>query len=194
MTDFAAADAAYFAERVIATAKCRKSHWEHWHAYIKPLGLDPYLQNTPFDHRIRAITGFASQIRRAYYNNKCQVRVGTISSAITAIGKTIALAYEHNPTKVLGSDKFHDRIQEVLNGWKQHNPHSTKKLPVEADIPELIATLSTHKDATELCKAVGDMSLIAFYYLLRTGEFTTKDKHPKSKRTDEFKMEDVTFF
>ncbi len=93
----------------------------------------------------------------------------------------IALAYEHNPTKVLGSDKFHDRIQEVLDRWKGHNPHSTKKLPVEANIPEFIATLSTHEDATELHKAVGDMSLITFYYLLRIGEYTTKDKHPESK-------------
>jgi hypothetical protein len=178
-TDFAAADAAYFAGRVASTAKRRKSHWEHWRAYIEPLGLDPYLQNTPFNHRI--CTGFASQIRRGYYSNKCQVRDGTISIAITAIGKTIALAYEHNPTKVLGSNKFHDRIQEVLDGWKQHDPHSTKKLPVEADIPEFIATLSTHKDTTELHKAARDMSLIAFYYLLRIGEYTTEDKRPKSK-------------
>jgi hypothetical protein len=179
-TDFADADAAYFAGRVTATDKHRKSHWEHWGTYIEPLELDPYLQNTPFDYRIHAIAGFASQIRRGYYSNKCQVRVGTISGAITAICKTIALAYGHNPTKVLGSDKFHDRIQEVLDGWKLHNPHSTKKLPVEADIPEFIATLSTHKDATELHKAVGDMSLIAFYYLLRIGEYTTKDKRPES--------------
>ncbi len=93
----------------------------------------------------------------------------------------IALVYEHNPPKVLGSNKFHDRIQEVLDGWKRHDPHSTKKLPVEADVPEFIATLSTHEDAMELHKAVGDMSLIAFYYLLRIGENTTKDKRPESK-------------
>ncbi len=79
-----------------------------------------------------------------------------ISSAIIAIGKTIALAYEHNPTKVLGSDKFHDPIQEVLDRWKRHDPHSTKKLPVEANVPEFIATLSTHEDATELRKEVED--------------------------------------
>ncbi len=117
-----------------------------------------------------------------------------VSSTITAIGKTIALAYKYNPTKVLGSDKFHDRIQGVLDGWKRHNPHSTKKLPVEANIPEFISALSMHKDETELHKAVGDMSLIAFYYLPRIGEYTTKDKRPKSKCTIEFKMEDVTFF
>ncbi len=38
------------------------------------------------------------------------------------------------------------------------------------------------------------MSLIAFYYLVRIGEYTTKDKCPESKQTVKFKMEDVTFF
>ncbi len=38
------------------------------------------------------------------------------------------------------------------------------------------------------------MSLIAFYYLLRIGGYTTKDKRPESKQTVKFKMEDVTFF
>jgi hypothetical protein len=65
---------------------------------------------------------------------------------------------------------------------------------VEADVTEFIATLSMHEDAIELHKAVGDMSLIAFYYLVRIGEYTTKDKCPESKQTVKFKMEDVTFF
>jgi hypothetical protein len=149
------------------------------------MGMEPYLQGTPFRHRIRALTGFVSRIRWGYYSNKCQVQVGTVSSAITAIGKTIALAHEHNPTKVLGSDKFHDRIQEVLDGWRRHNPHTTKTLPVEADIPEYIATLSLHNKTTEQNKAVGNMALIGFYFLLRIGEYTTKDKRPESKHTVE---------
>jgi hypothetical protein len=114
--------------------------------------------------------------------------------AVTAIGKTIPLAHEHNPTKVLGSEKFHDRIQEVLDGWRRHDPHTTKKLPVEADVPEYIATLSLHHKATEQHKVLGNIALAAFYYLLHIGEYTTKDKRPDSKCTVEYKLEDLTFF
>ncbi len=114
--------------------------------------------------------------------------------AITAIGKTIALAYRHSPTKILGSDKFHDRIQEVLSGcWKRHDPHTTKKLPVKADVPEYIAALSLQRDATEQHKVVGDMVLIAFYYLLQIGN-TPPRECPNSKRTIEYKPEDLIFF
>ena len=65
---------------------------------------------------------------------------------------------------------------------------------MEADVPEYIATLSLHHKATEQHKAVGDMVLITFYYLLYIGEYTTKDKRPESKCTVEYKLEDSTFF
>jgi hypothetical protein len=47
-------------------------------------------------------------------------------------------------------------------------------------------------------QAVGDLSLIAFYYLLCIGEYTVKRQHDRTKRatkqTTQFKLEDVTFF
>ncbi len=48
--------------------------------------------------------------------------------------------------------------------------------------------------ATELDRAVGDLALVAFYYLLRIGEYTTKGKRNETKQTVQFKMEDITFF
>jgi hypothetical protein len=48
--------------------------------------------------------------------------------------------------------------------------------------------------ANEFHKAVGDLSLITFYYLLQVGEYTTKGKRDNSKQTIQFKMEDVHFF
>ena len=47
-------------------------------------------------------------------------------------------------------------------------------------------------------QAVGDVYLIAFYYLLRIGEYTVRRQCDRSKRakkqTVQFKLEDVTFF
>ncbi len=38
------------------------------------------------------------------------------------------------------------------------------------------------------------MILVAFYYLLRIGEYTSKGKRNNTKQTVQFKFEDVTFF
>ena len=41
---------------------------------------------------------------------------------------------------------------------------------------------------------IGDLVLIAFYYLLCIGEYTSKGSQNESKQTVQFKFEDITFF
>jgi len=82
----------------------------------------------------------------------------------------------------------------MYDGWRKEDPPTKKMLPVEADVPEFLATLGRGPAATELDRAVGDMAIIAFYYLLRIGEYTIKGKRNETKQTVQFKMEDITFF
>jgi hypothetical protein len=56
-----------------------------------------------------------------------------------------------------------------------------KNLPVEADVPEYLNKCTLDPSASELNKTVGDLSLIAFYYLLQVGEYTVKGKKDNSK-------------
>ena len=81
-----------------------------------------------------------------------------------------------------------------MTGWKNEDPPTLKKLPVEADVPELLSQLGTVPTANDLDKAIGDLSLIAFYYLLRVGEYTVKYARNNSKQTVQFRIRDVTFF
>ena len=99
-----------------------------------------------------------------------------------------------NPTKLQGSDKLIPKLAQMLDGWKAEDPPTLKKLPVEVDIPEHIAMHGYENDATEAQRAIGDLVLIAFYFLLRVGEYTTKSKRQNTKRTVQFKLEDITFF
>ncbi len=69
-----------------------------------------------------------------------------------------------------------------------------KQLPVEADVPEYLCLLGNSPSATELEAVVGDSVVVAFYYLLRVGEYTTKGTKQYTKQTVQFKLEDATFF
>jgi hypothetical protein len=71
---------------------------------------------------------------------------------------------------------------------------TSKQLPIEADVPKLLAERRRDSNATNLDKAIGDLSLVAFYYLLRIGEYTIKGTRNNTKQTVQFKYEDVTFF
>jgi hypothetical protein len=82
---------------------------------------------------------------------------------------------------------MHRRLQKT-------RPSESKGLPVEAEVPEYLIECVLDPSASELKKAVGDLSLTTFYYLLRVGEYTVKGKKDNSKQTVKFKMEDVRFF
>ena len=105
--DFRLADEAFRAGRLAATSIARETRWRNWTTYLAPMGFDPYLQSTTFEQRIRGLTGFAQRVRTGYYGRGRQVQAATVTGAITAVGQTISMAVGHNPTKVIGSDKFY---------------------------------------------------------------------------------------
>ncbi len=115
------------------------------------------------------LKGFAGRVRTGYYGCGKQVQAGSVFSAITAVGQAIVLATNTNPTKVVGSDKLLPRLQQMLDGVCKADPPTTKQLPVEADVPEFLVKLGLASEARELDRAVGDLTLIAFYYLLALG-------------------------
>lgn len=82
----------------------------------------------------------------------------------------------------------------MMAGFKKWDKPVDKKLPIEADVVELLCMLG-QLELANTCEAVlGDWALIAFYYLLRVGEYTEKSTRGDTKQTVAFRMKDVTFF
>jgi hypothetical protein len=82
----------------------------------------------------------------------------------------------------------------MFEGWARADGPVEKKMPVEIDVPEFLVKYVLEEGASEKVKAVGDLSLIAFFFLLRIGEYTSKGTRNESKRTVQFRIKDVTFF
>jgi hypothetical protein len=100
----------------------------------------------------------------------------------TAIGQTIALACNANPTKISGSEKLLPRVQIMLDGYGKEDPVTIKKLPVQLDVPELLVTMAYNCSGTVKDKAVANLTMSAFYYLLRVGEYTVKGSQISTKQ------------
>lgn len=194
-SDFRIADEGFYNGRVAETTAKRNVFWTHWTSYVRPLGLDPFLQGTPYITQVRAISGFAGRVRTGYYGRGRQITAPAVTTAIRAIGTTIALATGVNPTKMKGAqDKLVPRLSQMIEGFHKDDPPTIKKLPIEVDIPEYISLCSLRPTAPERSKAVADLILIAFYYLLRIGEYTIKGKRNNSKQTVQFQIQHITFF
>ena len=76
--------------------------------------------------RFRCLTRFAAQTRTGFYGQGRQVQSSTVTGAITAVGQTIALACNKNPTKVLGSEKFFPALQIMIDGYTKANQPTQK--------------------------------------------------------------------
>ncbi len=87
----------------------------------------------------------------------------------------IVLATNTIPTKIVGSDKLLPCLQQMLNGFQKADPPKTKQLPVEADVPEFLVQLALSLEARKLDCTLGNLTMIAFYYLLCIYEYTTKE-------------------
>jgi hypothetical protein len=82
----------------------------------------------------------------------------------------------------------------MLDGYRKVDPPTRKKLPVQADVVELLVDAAYHQGSKPGQQATADLSMIAFYYLLRIGEYTIKEKRNNTKQTVQFKFEDVSFY
>ena len=96
-----------------------------------------------------------------------------------------------NPTKLDGSEKFTPRVSQTIDGWRKADPPAKKMLPVDIDVPNYLEELGRQQSATPLMAAVGCLTLVAFYFLLRVGEYT---KCSGDTQTEQFRVKDVRFF
>ena len=72
------------------------------------------------------------------------------------------------------SDKLLPRLQEVVARFRKEDTATNKKYPVEVDVPEYFTELEKCDAASELLNSVGDNILMAYYNLLRVGEYTVE--------------------
>ena len=83
----------------------------------------------------------------------------------------------------------------MLAGFEAFDPPTEKKLAAHPDLPQFASKWGNRgKGATPATAAIGDTALIMFYYLLRVGEITVRGKKHRRKRTQQFRISDVTFF
>jgi len=144
----------------------RLVHWSNWCKFLKPLGMGPLLQDIAYVELIWLLAGFAADIHTLAAGWECQVTIQTVSPVLTVIGQMIALVVGTNTTKIMESDKLLWCLAKMLDGWHKNNPTTSKKLPVEVEVPGYLCKLDMALSAMALKAAMCDLTLIAFYYLL----------------------------
>lgn len=189
---------------VASSHRERKRYWQHWRAFIREFdGVDPYLFTIkrgekvplPTGRRVDLLGAFATRVRLGTYRvrkgDRSAVRCATVQVALRAIGTTFELDGLPNPT-YRSEGRYWKKLERQLEDYRRRDPPATPKLAVPVSVVNhLIDAAACSKSPKKQAEA--DMCLIAFYYLLRVGEYTG---HRKSelRRTKQFRACDVTFW
>lgn len=153
------------------------------------------LSNIEDSRRIDLLRAFAARVRRGDYSRRkggnAQVRCGTVQVALRAIGAKFELDGKPNPT-YRAEGKYWLAIQEQLEGYRRQDPPACPKLAIPVSVVNHLIDAAAVSQ-TPKAQATADLCLIAFYFLLRVGEYThhgSKDR----RRTQQFRASDVKFF
>lgn len=169
----------------------RIRYWNYWKQHIGQWPhLDPMLTNASDEQRIELLTTYAKRVREGDFTKKGnRVRAQSVQVALRAVGSTCELAGKPNPT-YRSEGRYWLKVERLLESYRRIDPPPQAKMAVPVKVVKHILTVNRARN-TNKSQALGDMCLIAFYFLLRVGEYTY---HKDKRRTTQFRAMDVTFF
>jgi hypothetical protein len=175
---------------VISTrARAADHHWQRWETFCHQHSLDPFLLG--LQDTVPALQVFAARYRSGEIAPGGQaVRSRTVEDALRVVGQGFASVGGQDPRKTVTGD-IDLRIQRQLRSWSREDDPPTRVKPIPIQLILTILSIAYHATtaSNDATKAITDMAVITFYYLLRPGEYT-------GTATDDaaFKLQDLQLF
>lgn len=158
----------------VGRATFTNTTWKIWTEFTtNMLAVDPLL--TPFQDKVPILQIFGQLVREGTLAAK-QGKVGARHSEDYL--RTISSTFLHLGSKdprLTDQGKMDFRITRMITAWKKEDPppHRVKPLPIQ--VIKHISFEAIHTP-DPLTQAVADMIIIAFFFLLRPGEYTDDQK------------------
>jgi hypothetical protein len=134
---------------------------------------------------------FAARVRTGVFGNAVQVGHQTVEKALRHVAQTLLLAGYDDPGQTYGSKELDLPFRRLLKAYKNKDPAPQPQLAIPvATIERAAAYYQTPTSA--LIRATADLTAIAFFFLLRVGEYTMPERTVQT-RTVQFRLQDVTF-
>ena len=105
-------------------------------------------------------------------------------AALGGVNTKIALDTGQQPLQQPGSNKKYILpLLHMLKGFEKKDPQRVKKLAVYTDFPDWVCKWGHRKGSSPHQYMVGDLEMMAFYYLLRVVEYTAPKRRGRQPRT-----------
>ena len=173
---------------VSARARSASSMWTIWCAFCTDVRADPLLQCLA--DPIPILQVFALRYRRGSISaSGAPTRKRQVEEALRAVGQALTALGLPDPRFAHFSNSLDFRLKRQLVGYKRLDlpPQRVKPIP----LPVLrFAVDAASRRLSPLAEALSDLIVLAFFYLLRPGEYA----HSASLEAAPFRLQDVHLF
>jgi len=143
--------------------------------------------------RADVLASFAVGVRQGDFGRGYRVTAQSVDRAIRAVGQTIQLAGRQDPTKVPGGRERIIQLRRLLEAFRREDPPPKPQLAVPVTVIEHLQRVAAASGRSGAAAAVADLATIAFFFLLRVGEYTMPPANRRT-RTVQFRVQDVVFY
>jgi hypothetical protein len=167
----------------------RQRHWEDWRRYALGASADPYLRRIDRSDRQNLLLAFAARVRTGLYGQGRQVGHQSVEKALRHVAQTLQLAGYDDPRKTYGAKELDLPFRHLLKSYKDDDPAPQPQLAIPVTTIQTAASrYEPHHSRHD--RAVSDLICMAFFFLLRVGEYTMPSPGTKT-RTVQFRVQDV---
>jgi hypothetical protein len=174
---------------VPSRAAAANSAWGIWQRFCHTLGTDPYLGDG--QDPLLLVQIFAQRYRDGRIApSHHSVRSRTVEDAVRAVGQGFTRLGAPDP-RLTSNGKLDFRLQRQLAGYAKADPPPKRVKPIPLSIVMSCLGLARAAVTVSNC-AVADMICLAFFFLLRPGEYTGATT--RATESAPFLLEDVQLF
>jgi hypothetical protein len=184
---------AAWAEIAVATVddKARSTAWYNWSAYAQECHIDPWMRYHTKPSKQTYLLAFAARVRSGIFGNAVQVGHQTVEKALRHVAQTLLLAGYDDPRRTYGSKELDLPFRHLLKAYKNKDPAPQPQLAIPVATIERAAAYHQAPNSA-LIRATADLTALAFFFLLRVGEYTMPKRNVQT-RTVQFRVHDITF-
>jgi hypothetical protein len=149
-----------------------------WASFCEQHQLDTYLRGRPDPIPWLQVFGVSVRSGQNSASGKC-VRSGTVGDALHLVSQTFTRVGRPDPRHIAGTITIDSRIQRQLRSYTKDDAQPVRVKPIPIVVLHKASALALQA-GDEVSLALLDLMWIAFFFLLRPGEYLqpARDSHP----------------
>jgi hypothetical protein len=153
-----------------------QTYWGIWETFCQQFELEPYMAQGP--DAIYWLQIFAIRVRTGRLSASHKfVRADTVADALSHVASAHTMANHRDPRHLLGTTVLHPRLARILKGFRNVDSAPARVLPIPLQALHHACSIA-RAEATPTSEAAADLMWLAFFFLLRPGEFMLSGRNP----------------